>query len=217
MIHLSQSDKRWGKIQLGTCNRTISSDGCFITSLAMLLYTTPDKVNEKLKAEGGYFKGCLLDSDKASKILGIKYEGKTVNVPNFPCVVEVDYSTRPGKQQHFAVWLGHEDLIIDPIDGKKVDYKSRYKDRIVSWRLFHEKSIDYRAKFDDLKGVYEEIHSNYLLQSELRREALNLVSELKSVYSTLKINELDQNMTKQTELRAKEKEIIDNFSNILNS
>lgn len=56
---LSQRDKRWKDKLLGfnTATYTIGSHGCLITCQAMFLDTTPDEVNDKLKAVNGFVNG----------------------------------------------------------------------------------------------------------------------------------------------------------------
>lgn len=51
---LGQKDPRWANIHLGTSNYYIWAKGCLITELAEILDVTPDVVNERLNAVGGF-------------------------------------------------------------------------------------------------------------------------------------------------------------------
>lgn len=135
---------------------TMADFGCFITCLAMLSYEAPDVVLKKLQTQGG-LNGDLIDSPKAAKTLGLKYEGKVTTRPTFPCIAEVDFIPETSKkEQHFVIFLplGEEDKIIDPWTGKV--RKGDHYGKIVSWRLFHENKpsnpLDLRIKVleDDL-------------------------------------------------------------------
>lgn len=133
MQKLSQNDPQWKNIQLGTSDKTIGGYGCFITSLSMLAGKMPPQTNNLLKMNGGYTNGSLVNSERASEILGIEYNGKTTNAQSNTCIAETD-SFRPRILQHFFVWLGNNE-IIDPIDGKRKTNPYH----IVSYRLFKEK------------------------------------------------------------------------------
>ena len=57
--NLYQNDDAWGKKKLGNSNETIKGWGCLLTSVTMMLNgigynETPDTVNEKMKAKGGF-------------------------------------------------------------------------------------------------------------------------------------------------------------------
>jgi hypothetical protein len=119
---LSQRDKRWGSIKLGTSDTTISGYGCTITCISMIIGTTPDVANERLKAVNGYAQGNLVIWDKLAEAFpGIKikrvwsYDNADVlaNVPNV--LVEVD--GKPiGGYRHWVVYIGSKKMI-DPWDG----------------------------------------------------------------------------------------------------
>ena len=124
---------------LGQSNTsTIGMYGCKLTSLAMLAYITPPEANKKL-LDGGAFTGDLISDDKASVALSLPYNGRfaygAIPDPKGVCMAEVDMSPAPNKQQHFVVWLGFENKIIDPWTGTVV--KNPYT--LVSWRMFVEK------------------------------------------------------------------------------
>lgn len=121
MILLSQRDKRWKDITLGT-KGTIGDYGCTITCLAIIIGTTPDVINERLKAVNGYAEGNLVIWAKIEEAFpGIKikrvwsYNNDDVlkNVPNV--LVEVD--GKPiGGYRHWVVFVGGKKMI-DPWDG----------------------------------------------------------------------------------------------------
>lgn len=117
----SQRDTRWKNITLGT-KGTIGEYGCTITCIAMILGTTPDVVNERIKSVNGYADGNLVIWAKLEEAFpGIKikrvwtYDNADVlaNVPNV--LVEVD--GKPiGGYRHWVVFIGNKKLI-DPWDG----------------------------------------------------------------------------------------------------
>lgn len=123
MTPLSQRDKRWKDIPLGFSSTTIGDYGCTITCIAMILGTTPDVVNERLKTVNGYAQGNLVVWAKLEEAFpGIKikrvwtYDNEDVkkNVPNV--LVEVD--GKPiGGYRHWVVYIGNQQMI-DPWDGK---------------------------------------------------------------------------------------------------
>lgn len=53
---LSQNDPRWSGYKLGNSPYTLGQSGCFTTVLAEILNTTPDVINERLLAGGGFDK-----------------------------------------------------------------------------------------------------------------------------------------------------------------
>lgn len=142
MQALKQTDSRWKNIKLGTCDKdTIGSSGCFITCIAMLIDSTPDKVNQILTANGGYRDGCLLVTPVACSLFNLRNGGKvTANPSFFPCIAETDHYSKivNGKQvgipQHFFIDLGNG-RILDSYDGQ--EKKNPY--HIVSWRLLSPK------------------------------------------------------------------------------
>lgn len=125
MIPLSQRDPRWRNIPLGfSSTTTIGSHGCTITCIAMILGTTPDVVNERLKAVNGYANTNLVIWAKLEEAFpGIKikrvwsYDNEDVkkNVPNV--LVEVD-GQPIGGHRHWVVFVGNQKMI-DPWDGKE--------------------------------------------------------------------------------------------------
>jgi hypothetical protein len=130
MNQYSQNDPKWASKRMGNSSTTIGRSGCFITSLAMFCGKTPDVVNDMLTKGGGYGNGGLLNSEKASAILGIPYHGRTTAPQNTACIAETN-NYAPSYPQHFFVWLG-DGNIIDSLNGQKK--KNPY--HIVSYRLF---------------------------------------------------------------------------------
>lgn len=122
MTNLSQRDKRWKDIKLGTSDTTIGAYGCTITALSCIIGTTPDVANERLKSVNGFAQGNLVIWDKLAEAFpGIKikrvwsYDNADVlaNVPNV--LVEVD--GKPiGGYRHWVVYIGNKKMI-DPWDG----------------------------------------------------------------------------------------------------
>ena len=120
---LRQGNGRWGKELLGYSTRsTIGSEGCTITCLAMLLDTTPDVVNDRLKAVNGFDGQRVVWGQ-----IGAAFPGVTVrHVPSYdssaverscPCVVEVD-GAPIGAVRHWVVYLG-DGQILDPWFGSE--------------------------------------------------------------------------------------------------
>lgn len=96
---------------------------------------TPPEVNSILKNGGGYYNGCMMNSTKASQLLGIQYDGRTNSKPNFTCIAETNHYKSSGYPQHFFV-LFPDGKINCPILGERI--KNPYN--IVSYRLFHERN-----------------------------------------------------------------------------
>lgn len=118
MTPLSQRDTKWASQKLGFGTVTIGGYGCTITALAMLLGTTPDIVNEKLKSVNGFagstknlvvwsaidkafpgatfiWRGYGYDNDKVKEAID-KSGG---------CLVEVD-GARIGASRHWVLYIG---------------------------------------------------------------------------------------------------------------
>jgi hypothetical protein len=124
IVPLSQRDKRWGAIKLGTSNTTISDFGCTITCIAMIVGTTPDVVNERLKQVQGFAQGNLVIWAKIEQAFtGIKvrrvwtYDNADVKANVKHVLVEVD--GKPiGGYRHWVVYVGNQKLY-DPWDGQE--------------------------------------------------------------------------------------------------
>lgn len=124
MKKLSQRDPRWANIQLGTSNKTIGTHGCTITALAIILDTTPDVVNQRLKDVGGYASGNLVIWDKIAiafpgtqihRVWSYNNDDVLANVPNV--IVEVD-GAPIGAPKHWVVFIGNKKMI-DPWTGQE--------------------------------------------------------------------------------------------------
>lgn len=114
MARLSQRDIRWGNLFLGNSNLYIRDYGCVITCIAMILNTTPDIVNTRLKAVGG-FSGALVIWAKIEEAFpGIKvkrvwfYDNADVkaNTPNV--LVEVPAYPIGGTGKHWVQYIGNQ-------------------------------------------------------------------------------------------------------------
>ena len=129
MNRLSQRNSSWGNIPLGFTNTynpfLIKDYGCTITSIAMILGTTPDVVNARLKAlpQGQGFSGSLVVWAGIEKAFpGVKarrvthYDNNDVknNVPNV--LVEVPANAIGGTGKHWVVFVGNQKCY-DPWTG----------------------------------------------------------------------------------------------------
>lgn len=130
MQALNQRDPRWASQKLGFGTGTIHSYGCTITSLAMLLGTTPDIVNKKMKsanAFGGATKNLVVWSklkDAFPQILSAtryyNYDNDLAKkaIENYGGVlVEVDGS-RIGASRHWVLYIGGGKML-DPWFGNE--------------------------------------------------------------------------------------------------
>lgn len=109
-----QRDPRWGNIKLGTSNTFIKDYGCLISIIGNIVGTTPDVVNERLKAVGGFAYGNLVIWAKIEQAFpGIKvrrvwaYDNEDVkkNTPN--TVVEVPAKAIGGTGKHWVRFIGN--------------------------------------------------------------------------------------------------------------
>jgi len=126
MIKLTQKDPRWAKIPLGfttTYNPlTIEFYGCTVTCLAMIIGTTPDVVNSRLKAVSGFSGSLVIWAKIPEAFPGVKvrreyaYNNTDVknNVPNV--LVEVPAYPIGGTGKHWVVYVGNQRLN-DPWTG----------------------------------------------------------------------------------------------------
>jgi hypothetical protein len=109
----SQLNKKWSDEYIGKSKSTIKNFGCLLVCLSMLREKNPSKTNKKLTEGGGYFNDLII-SEKASKILKLKYYGKSYKKPSYKTIMEV---VMKSGQQHFVLFCG--DYIIDPLGGIK--------------------------------------------------------------------------------------------------
>lgn len=122
MTRLSQRDTRWGGLFLGFSNTYIRDYGCTITCLAMIIGTTPDVVNARLKAVSGFSGNLVIWGKIAEAFPGIQvrrvyaYNNDDVknNVPNV--LVEVPAYPIGGYGKHWVVYIGNQKLN-DPWTG----------------------------------------------------------------------------------------------------
>ncbi len=114
MNKLTQRDPRWGNLFLGNSNLYIRDFGCTITCLAMILGTTPDVVNERLKAVGGFSGALVIWAKIVDAFHGVQvkrvwnYDNNEVriNVPNV--LVEVPAYPIGGTGKHWVVFIGNQ-------------------------------------------------------------------------------------------------------------
>lgn len=121
---VSQRDPKWANITLGTSG-TIGQYGCTITSLGYLVGLTPDKVNERMKAVGGYANGNLVIWTKVQEAIGVtcyryySYDNTKVAeaITSSGAVLgEVDAAAIGGTGKHWVVMIGNK-KVQDPWTG----------------------------------------------------------------------------------------------------
>lgn len=125
MTIVNQRDPKWSNIKLGTSDTTIGGYGCTITSLGYLVGLTPDKVNERMLAVGGYSQGNLVIWTKIQEAIGVtcyRYYGwdntKVLEaITNNGAVLgEVDAAAIGGTGKHWVVLIGNK-KVQDPWTG----------------------------------------------------------------------------------------------------
>jgi len=137
----SQNDPRWGNKLLGHSTvSTIGGFGCTITDIGMILDTTPDAVNDRLRAvPGGFANGTLVNWAKLNQAfpqLKFIYRHSTFSEATMNdairrygfVLLEVDYDNAPGTRDTHWVIARHDNIIRDPIDGRD-KHISRYPRR----------------------------------------------------------------------------------------
>lgn len=153
--NLYQNDERWGSKKLGHSDQTIKSWGCLLTSATMMLNgigyeETPDTVNEKMKAKGGFQGAFFIPSVLPYVFPNVVYKDMEP-CENFPApisridaavaagkpvIVQVDWNKKAGIQTHFVLVKekqGDDYVIYDPYrysgdgPGKDVLLTQRYK------------------------------------------------------------------------------------------
>ena len=137
MNYWSQLDPQWKDDNIGLSNYKIGGYGCFLVSLAMLDGRNPKVCNAILTANECY-SGANLLSKCAGQALGLQYDGKTTQRPNFTCIFETNFYQNKGYDQHFAVLLDTGE-IIDPLIYPAQITTNHYENNIISYRLFKEK------------------------------------------------------------------------------
>lgn len=142
-----QRDSRWAGQRLGTCNETIGSAGCLITSIAMMDACfdpgnpwNPAQVNSWFTSRGGYANGCLVIWAMIPKLLPHDALQGFDSTPNTPapidkikshlnngglCILEVKLY---GRSQHFVLavdYNGNDIIVNDPWTGQRVAFSSK--------------------------------------------------------------------------------------------
>ncbi len=150
----NQLDKKFVGNYIGNTKSSFANYGCFLFALTYLYsklkkkQISPVEVNRILLKAGAYNKDMII-SEKAAKALGLEYLGKKtdINYPAyFPCIKEVDYSIKDGKQQHFVIResIDGQRVILDPLGGttREINYyetkvnDKEWKSGHFSYRLF---------------------------------------------------------------------------------
>ncbi len=153
--NLYQNDDKWGSKKLGNSNETIKNWGCLLTSVTMMLNgigynETPDTVNEKMKAKGGFQGAFFIPSVLPYAFPNIVYKDmepcESFPAPisridaavaaGKPVILQVDWNKEAGIQTHFVLVKekkGDDYVLYDPYryggDGpdKDVLLTQRYK------------------------------------------------------------------------------------------
>ena len=151
IIPMSQRDLRWRSDKLGFSSRTIGSDGCALTSMAMIAtqhdpLMTPAILNTLLKNVAGFSGGDLIwqnvpqaipyvrfiarrDWDKSLSSDDLLYI-KGMLIQYGPQIMEVDFNPATAVQeQHFVVALHYDNgdiRILDPWDAREYDLLAHY-------------------------------------------------------------------------------------------
>ncbi|RPH55816.1 MAG: DUF3380 domain-containing protein, partial [Chloroflexi bacterium] len=154
LVRLSQQDPRWKNTKLGFSNdSTIGAYGCAMTSVCMWLSgfgfpETPDSLNTKLKAAGGYVQDAIIWGAVSAIYPKVKHKNlllcRDTDAPidaignsiaaGQPVLLEVDSSPKSGLQTHWVVAykkMGKDFYILDPWphpteEGKDISLMSRY-------------------------------------------------------------------------------------------
>jgi hypothetical protein len=135
--HFSQQDPQWKSKPLGFDKASpIGNYGCLLTCMAMVATSygfdvTPDSLNEKMKAVGGFQGAYIMPYLIAKALPGMIYRdyrecnGQPAPLSEIdaylaqdkPVIVEVDFSPKEGLQNHWIVLYakqGNDYLIADP-------------------------------------------------------------------------------------------------------
>lgn len=154
MTPISQRAANIKGYELGTCqNETFGSSGCKLVSLSSMYDLDPVAINKQFIKDGVYQNGCMISDELAAKSLGVEFGGRTTTMPTFMCIAETDNYKSSGVPQHFFVWIGQGNMIMDPLTGtiKTNNY------HIISWRLFKTKGTTMSGFSDtQIKGTVRE-------------------------------------------------------------
>jgi len=118
----NQRDSRWAHAGLGDGSTTIGASGCTVSALGNVLGLTPDVVNEKLKAVGGFLGALIIWKKIEEAFPGVKinrvwsYNNDDVlaHIPNV--IVEVPAAPIGGTGSHWVNYIGNHQLK-DPWTG----------------------------------------------------------------------------------------------------
>lgn len=223
---LSQRDKRWSAIKLGSSNTTIGDFGCTITCIAMIIGTTPDVVNERMKQVAGFAEGNLVIWAKIDEAFpGIKtrrvwsYDNADVKANVKRVLVEVD--GKPiGGYRHWVVYVGSQKLY-DPWDGKE-DPTSDYPNPISycvldgAWEKSELVTTDLQAELDKTRKQRDENHNDRMaLYEELgftgvfnRTVAVEKIRQLLALEKQF-VQKDEQLKDAQTQIDTLKKELMD--------
>lgn len=153
--NLYQNDPKWKDKSLGLSSQKIGSWGCLMTSITMMLNgmgynETPETVNEKMKAAGGFQEAFFIPSVLPYVFPNVMYKGiqpcEASPAPlglidaaisaGKPVILQVDWNKQAGIQTHFVLLkdrVGDDYVLYDPYmypgDGptKEVLLTKRYK------------------------------------------------------------------------------------------
>ncbi len=153
--NLYQNDEKWKKTSLGNSSETIGGWGCLLTSVTMMLNgmgynETPETVNEKMKAAGGFQGAFFIPSVIPYVFPNVQYKSmqpcESFPAPvaqidaavaaGKPVILQVDWNKQAGIQTHFVLVKekkGDDYVLYDPYkyggDGpdKEVLLTKRYK------------------------------------------------------------------------------------------
>ena len=153
--NLYQNDEKWKNTKLGHSNETIGGWGCLLTSVTMMLNgmgynETPETVNEKMKASGGFQGAFFIPSMVSYAYPNAIYKDmqpcESFPAPvglidaavaaGKPVILQVDWNKQAGIQTHFVLVKekkGDDYVLYDPYkyggDGpdKEVLLTKRYK------------------------------------------------------------------------------------------
>jgi hypothetical protein len=153
--NLYQNDEKWKSTKLGNSSETIGGWGCLLTSVTMMLngigYSeTPETVNEKMKAAGGFQGAFFIPSVLPYVWPNCAYrdmqpcESSPAPIDQIdaavaagkPVILQVDWNKQAGIQTHFVLVKekkGNDYVLYDPYkyggDGpdKEVLLTTRYK------------------------------------------------------------------------------------------
>lgn len=148
---VSQKDKRWGELYLGTSDKKIKDVGCVLCCATVIsrFYGKdiwPNWLNEQMVKVGGYYDQNLWAWHKLTEVFpDIKVhkliDCYTVPAPlneidkrleeGHPVIVCVDFDPKPGVQTHYVVIFGKEGddyYLADPWFNDVAMFKGRYGD-----------------------------------------------------------------------------------------